>query len=113
MEKDDFLKSKLKKRETSFISEDFELRVMQAVKKEAATHALKNKYLFLIWAGFAFGLVTGILVALIWVDTGFMVFGVSLSAYKWLIQMGCAVVLLLLFDKIYRYSIQIRQNDTI
>ena len=112
MKKDIFLNEMLHKKEKPQLPEGLEEKIMTKIGIVANQIPVNRKYLYLIWIFFVIGMVAGILISTIWVnrDTGF--FGLNFPNYKLFIQLFCSVVILLLFEKIYRLSVFIKKRRT-
>ncbi len=108
MERDTNLHRILLNKETPEPSENLEDRIMANIHKAVKQGSGNKKYLYLSWIFFVFGLVTGIMITTFWGEENNYanILGINSSEYKLIIQILCAFVILLLFERIYRATIE-------
>ena len=83
--------------------------IMFQVDKEAKRKT-SEKELKLIWIFFIFGFALGILLSSFWISHEREMLGFRVSDYKLYIQIFCASVILILFEKIYSYTLSVKKR---
>ncbi len=110
MEKEKKLVNLLSYKEIPELSKEFDDRIMSGVHKIAQSNSLKRSYLRLAWIFFFLGLFAGIFISLSL--TGSQE-DLTLNPFfdrRLIIQVFCSVAVLLLFEKLYRLTAEIRMK---
>ena len=102
MDRDKNLQSMLHKKEMPPLSEDIEQRTMSKIYQRASSKSRQRRYIRLIYLFFALGLILGFVLSSSFMDNEIILFGFNLSENPFLLQIPMVVVLIWLFEKIYR-----------
>ena len=113
MEIDKNLQKLLLKKDTPEPMEGFEEIIMANVYKTSRQNQRDLKYLYFSWFFFFLGLVIGIIVSAIGIDSDSYFLGIDFSKHKFVIQILCSVVMLLLFERIYKLTIDVKNDSQI
>jgi cytochrome c biogenesis protein CcdA len=110
MEKDIKFQKILLSREIPEPSDDLEDRIMDSISKIATQNPANNKSLFLAWFFFLVGLATGVIISTIWISSDRIIFGYNLSDHGVIIQILCSIVILLLFERLFNLTFELRNK---
>ncbi len=110
MERDKTLQSFLEKKETPEPPDFLDDRIMETISKDAKQISLNQKSLFLAWIFFVLGLISGITISTIFVRRDTILFGLNFLENGLIIQILCSFVILLLFERLYRLTIEMRNK---
>lgn len=110
MERDKTLQSFLEKKEIPEPPEFLDDRIMEAIAKNAKQISSHKKSLFLAWIFFFGGLVSGVTISTIYVKSDTILFGVNFLEHGLIIQILCSLLILLLFERLYRLTIEMRNK---
>ncbi len=111
MQKDNTLQRLLEKKETPEPSDSMDEQIMTIISQSVQQTSSNRKSLNLAWFFFLLGLVTGIIISTIFVNTDTVVLGLNLSDNGLIIQILCASVILLLFEKLFKQSADKRNKQ--
>jgi hypothetical protein len=113
MQNDERLKYLLEKKEIPEPSESLDARIMDIISREAGQTAMNgNRFtLGLAWFFFILGLAAGIIITTIFVTDDTIVFGVNLSDKGLILKILCSSVILVLFERLYRQSMFLRNKQ--
>ena len=98
----------LEKKETPDPPDLFDDRIMEIIIKDVKRNSLNQRSLYLAWFFFFLGLVSGVTVSTIFVKSDTILFGFNFSEHGLIIQILCSFVILLLFERLYRLTIDMR-----
>jgi hypothetical protein len=110
MVKDKTLQSFLEKKETPDPSDFLDDRIMANISKDVKQNSLNQRSLFLAWFFFFLGLASGITISTIFVKSETILFGLNFPEHGLIIQILCSFVILLLFERLYRLTIDMRNK---
>ena len=110
MERDKNIQRILLKKETPEPSEKLEDRIMTDIFKTINNNSVNHRYLYLAWFFFIFGLVTGVLISAKWAKSDSILIGLNFSGHGLIIQILLSFVILLLFERLYRLTIEMRNK---
>ncbi len=110
MEKDIKFQKILLNREIPEPSDDLEDRIMDSISKAATHNPVNNRFLFLSWFFFLVGLTTGVIISTIWIRSDRIIFGYNLSEHGVIIQIFCSIVILLLFERLFNLTLELRKK---
>ena len=111
MQKDNTLQRLLEKKETSEPSDSMDVQIMNIISQSVQQTSSNRRSLNLAWLFFLLGLVTGIIISTMFVNTDTVVLGVNLSDNGLIIQILCASVILLLFERLFKQSADKRNKQ--
>lgn len=110
MERDKTLQSFLEKKETPEPPDFLDDRIMANITKDVKQNSLNQRSLFLAWTFFVLGLISGITISTIFVKKDTILFGLNFFEHGLIIQILCSLVILLLFERLYRLTIEMRNK---
>lgn len=110
MERDKNFQKILLNKEIPEPPDDLEDRIMYSISKAIKQNSANHRYLFLAWFFFIFGLIAGVIISTIWIKSDRFLFGFDLLENGLIIQITCSFVILLLFEKLYKLSIEIKNR---
>ena len=110
MEKDIRFQEILINKETPDPPDDLEDRIMNSISKVATQNQKNIKPLVFAWFFFSVGLVTGVIISTIWLKSSIIIFGFDLSESGVIIQIICSLVILLLFERLYNLTKDLRNR---
>ena len=102
MDRDKNLQSMLQKKETPQVSENIEQRTMSKIYQKASSKSTEIRYVRLIYLFFALGLILGFVLSTSFMDKEISLLGLNLTEHTLLLQIPLALVIIWLFEKIYR-----------
>jgi len=102
MDRDKNLQSMLQKKETPQVSENIEQRTMSKLYQRASSKSGQRRYIRLIYLFFASGLILGFVLSTSFMDMKISLLGLNLTEHTLLLQIPLALVIIWLFEKIYR-----------
>jgi hypothetical protein len=111
MQKDNTLQHLLEKKETPEPSDSLDDQIMAIISKSVQQTTTNRKSLNLEWFFFLLGLVSGIIISTIFVNTDTVILGLNLSDNGLIIQILCASIILLLFERLYKQSADKRNKQ--
>ncbi len=111
MDRDKNLQSMLQKKETPQVSENIEQRTMSKIYQRASSKSGQRSYIRLIYLFFALGLILGFILSSSFMDNEMSLFGLNLAENSFLLQISLALVLIWLFEKIYRIILYQRRKE--
>jgi polyferredoxin len=107
---DKTLQRLLAKKETPEPPDFLDDRIMAIIFKDVKKNSLNQRSLYLAWFFFFLGLVSGIIISTIFVKSDTILFGFNFSEHGLIIQIFCSFVILLLFERLYRLTIDMRNK---
>lgn len=102
MERDKNIQNMLQKKETPQLSENFEQRTMAKIYQRTSSKSSERRYIRLIYLFFALGLILGFILSSSFMDNEVFLFGLNLAEHTLLLQIPLALIIIWLFEKIYR-----------
>lgn len=105
---DKILQKLLEKKEMPEPSDLLDDRIMEIIIKAVKKNSLNQRSLYLAWLFFFVGLVSGITISTIAVKSDRVLLGLNFSDNGLIIQVFCSFVILLLFERLYRLTIDRR-----
>lgn len=111
MQKDSTLQRLIEKKETPEPPDSLDDQIMAIISQSVQQTSSNRKSLNLAWFFFLLGLVTGIIISTIFVTTDTVVLGLNLSDNGLIIQILCALIILLLFERLYKQSADKRNKQ--
>ena len=111
MDRDKNLHWMLLNKETPEPSDDLEDRVMIDINKVLNLNSNSRSYLFLAWIFFVFSIIAGVMISTIWINLDSNFLGLSFLRKGLIMQIFCPSVLLLLFERLYRLTIEMKNKD--
>jgi hypothetical protein len=110
MEKDIRFQKILLNKETPDLSDDLEDRIMNSISKIATQNQKNIKSLLFAWFFFLVGLVFGVLISTVGLKSSIIIFGFDLLESGVIIQIICSLVILLLFERLYNLTKELRNR---
>jgi hypothetical protein len=110
MERDKTLQSFLEKKETPEPTDFLDDRIMASISADVKRNTLNRKSLFLAWVFFVLGLASGITISTIFVKRDTILLGLKFLENGLIIQILCSLLILLLFERLYRLTIDMRNK---
>ncbi len=111
MQKDNTLQRLLERKETPEPSDTLDDQIMAIISQKVEQSTSNRKSLKLAWFFFLFGLAAGITISTIFVNTDTILLGLNLSDNGLIIQILCASVILLLFERLFRQTTDKRNKQ--
>jgi len=102
MDRDKNLQEILQKKEGPALSENFEESTMTKIYQSESSKSSERRYIRLIYLFFALGLILGFILSTSFMDNEIFLFGLNLAENTLLLQIPMALVIIWLFEKIYR-----------
>ena len=93
------------------LSEDIEQRTMSKIYPRAYSKSSQRSYIRLIYLFFALGLILGFVLSSSFMDNEMSLFGLNLAENPFLLQIPLALVIIWLFEKIYRIILYQRGKE--
>lgn len=110
MQRDNTLQRLLSKKETPVPSDSFDDKVMALISQSIKRTTTNPKSLSLAWIFFLLGVVFGIIISTMFINTDTVLLGINLSDNGLIIQILCASIILLLFERLIRQASEIRNK---
>ena len=110
MVRDKTLQNLLEKKETPEPPDFLNDRIMATIFRDVKKNSLNQRSLYLAWFFFFLGLVSGIIISTIFVKSDTILSGFNFSEHGLIIQILCSFVILLLFERLYRQTIDRRNK---
>ena len=111
MDRDKNLQNILQKKETPQLSENLEQRTMSKIYQRVSSKSGQRRYIRLIYLFFALGLILGFILSSSFMDNEISFFGLNLAENPFLLQIPLALILIWLFEKIYRIILYQRGKE--
>jgi hypothetical protein len=111
MQKDVILQRLLERKETPEPADNLDDQIMAIISQKVEQSPSNRKSLNLAWFFFILGLAAGITISTIFVTTDTIVLGLNLSDNGLIIQILCASVILLLFERLFRQTADKRNKQ--
>ena len=110
IERDKNLQRILLNKEIPEPSDDLEDRIMTNVQKIMNNNFVNRRYLYLAWFFFVFGLLAEVIISIKWGKNDRILLGFNFLENGLITQILCSFVILLLFERLYRLSIDMRNK---
>jgi hypothetical protein len=107
---DKTLQRLLEKKETPEPPDFMDDRIMASIFKDMKKNSLNQRSLYLAWFFFVLGLVSGITISTIFVKSDTVFLGLNFLEHGLIIQIFCSLVILLLFERLYRLTTEARNK---
>lgn len=111
MDRDKNFQRMLLNKETPEPSDDLDERIMIDVNKVFNKNSNSRSYLFLAWIFFVFSIIAGVMISTIWINVDRINFGLSFLKQGLIMQIFCPFVILLLFERLYRLTIEMKNKN--
>jgi hypothetical protein len=111
MDRDGDLIKILIKKDRPNLSLNFEDIVMEEIQKAVEVSSTSRRFLYLSWVFFVFGLAAGIIISTVFIDRETVLYGINFADYKLFIQILCSTVIILLFEKIFKITQEMKRQE--
>jgi len=102
---EDHFKKYLEEKRTVRLSDDFDKEMMSIIRKHSEAKSKDKKHIIFMYFFFLVGLLLGFALALSFVDLEFEFDGERFIIYKVILIFPLVMVILFLFDKVYRATL--------